>query len=359
MSQAIAQRLGLPGTLTRAGWELPDGLPEDVWQQAGEALKTIEGSVMWWLGDWLNYGERVYGETYSQALDATDYSYGTLSTAKWVAKKVEFSRRIENLSWSHHQQVANLVPEAQAQWLERAAGDGLTVAELRAAVQREKRRVEYGAGDESGTLADLERLVTDGRTFGTIYADPPWRYDNSATRGAVGERSPNVTTGSTAGYDGTLSVEDICALPVAQLAAADSHLHLWTTNGLLFEAQRVIEAWGFTYKSCFVWVKPKMGMGNYWRVSHEFLLFAVRGNAEFGSHAIKSWGEYPRGQHSAKPEQVRQLIEVVSPAPRLELFGRGAHPGWFVWGNQADRRNLFTLDIPHEHGAIAVMEAAS
>ena len=140
-------------------------------------------------------------------------------------------------------------------------------------------------------------------------------------------------------------------MPVAALGAESSHLHLWTTNAFLFDAKRVIEAWGYAYKSCFVWVKPQMGMGNYWRVSHEFLLFAVRGKAKFGDHAIKSWGEYPRGQHSEKPHQVRRLIEGVSPGPRLELFGRGAHPGWFVWGNQADRRHLFTLAIPHVDSA--------
>lgn len=360
MSQEIAHRLGLPGTLTRTGWDIPDGILFEEWERAYRALSSVGRSVLWWVGDCLNYGERTYGETYAQALDATDYEYQTLRNAKWVAGRVGLSSRKDNLSFAHHLQVASLSPDAQARWLDQAESEGLTVAELRAAVQREKRRIEYGVGDESGTLADLERLITDGRTFGTIYADPPWRYDNSATRGAVGERSANVTTGSTAGYDGTMSVDEICALPVAQLAAENSHLHLWTTNGMLFDAKRVIDAWGFEYKSCFVWVKPKLGMGNYWRVSHEFLLFAVRGSAEFGSHAIKSWGEFPRGQHSAKPEPIRKLIEEVSPAPRLELFGRGAHPGWFVWGNQCDRRNLFTLDIPHEsrrasEGAFAEM----
>ena len=114
------------------------------------------------------------------------------------------------------------------------------------------------AGYPSITRA-LAELIERGHRFPTIYADPPWRYQNSASRAAAENHYP------------TLSLEEICAEPVADLAEENSHLHLWTTNAFLADAFEVMDAWGFTYKSCFVWVKDKLGMGNYWRVSHEYL----------------------------------------------------------------------------------------
>src|SRR5262249_23575114 len=150
--------------------------------------------------------------------------------------------------------------------------------------------------------------IQEGRTFGTIYADPPWLYSNQGTRAATSRH-----------YSG-LTVEELCALPVGKLAAPDAHLHLWTTNGFLFEAPKLFAAWGFEFRSSFVWVKPQIGIGNYWRNSHEFLLTAVRGDAKsFRNRNLRSWLECRRGPHSAKPEAVRALVERASPGPRLEL----------------------------------------
>jgi N6-adenosine-specific RNA methylase IME4 len=106
-----------------------------------------------------------------------------------------------------------------------------------------------------------------------------------------------------------------------------------------------MEAWGFEYKSCLVWVKPEMGIGNYWRVSHEFLLFGIRGKAPFRDRGLKSWLECGRGPHSSKPEQVRQMIEKASPKPRLELFGRRVAEEWTVWGNQIEK-TMFDASVP-------------
>jgi N6-adenosine-specific RNA methylase IME4 len=137
-----------------------------------------------------------------------------------------------------------------------------------------------------------------------------------------------------------MSVKEICAEPVREIVADDAHLHLWTTNAFLREAFDVMEAWGFTYKSCFVWVKPQFGIGNYWRVSHEFLLFGVRGKCPFRSHSEKSWQELDRGEHSAKPDEIRQIIEKVSPGPYLEMYGRELAPQspWTIYGNQVTER---------------------
>lgn len=182
--------------------------------------------------------------------------------------------------------------------------------------------VELG---DSCVVPDLASL--DGQRFGTIYADPPWQYGNQGTRA------------STDNHYSTMTVDELCDMDVLGVVADDAHLHLWTTNAFLFDARLVMEAWGFQYRSCFVWVKPQMGIGNYWRVSHEFMLLGIRGDAKrFNDKTLKSWAEYPRGRHSAKPDEVRGMIEAASPGPYLELFGRKSVNGWTVLGNQVEQR---------------------
>lgn len=181
---------------------------------------------------------------------------------------------------------------------------------------------------DNGIVGNLRDLIAAGRKFRTIYADPPWRYGNQATRA------------STDNHYGTMTVEEICAEPVAELVEDDAHLHLWTTNAFLPESFRVMEAWGFEYKSVFVWCKPQMGIGNYWRVSHEFMLFGIRGKQPFRARDEMSWAEIDRTEHSAKPDPIRLKVEKVSPGPYLEMYGRVYMPGspWTVYGNQVNRR---------------------
>ncbi len=181
---------------------------------------------------------------------------------------------------------------------------------------------------ENSIVTSLDELVASGNRYPTIYADPPWRYENQASRAAAAKH-----------YQ-TLSTFELCNLPVSKLVTLDAHLHLWTTNGFLFEAQDVMRAWGFTYKSCLIWLKPQIGMGNYWRVSHEFLLLGVRGTLPFRDNTCRSWLVERRRRHSQKPYAVRELVERVSPGPYLELFGRIELPNsnWTVFGNQVERR---------------------
>lgn len=177
-------------------------------------------------------------------------------------------------------------------------------------------------GDVAESLA-----AKSGRKFGCVYADPPWQYGNQSTRASTDNH-----------YD-TMTIADLKALPVASVVADDAHLHLWTTNAFLRDSFDVIEAWGFEYRSVFVWVKPQMGIGNYWRVSHEFLLTAIRGDSKrFNDRSLMSWLQADRTKHSAKPEAVRGFIERASPGPYLELFGRKPVGGWTVLGNQIDAR---------------------
>ena len=177
-----------------------------------------------------------------------------------------------------------------------------------------------------GVCDDLNTLIEAGETFGCIYADPPWKYGNQGTRAATGN------------HYATMTVDEICEEPVSRLSSPNAHLHLWTTNAFLPEAFRVIQAWGFTYKSCLLWVKPQMGIGNYWRVSHEFLLLGIKGKAPFRNRAQMSWLQAARTKHSRKPPEVRERIEMVSPGPYLEMYGREKVDGWTVYGNQVDAK---------------------
>ena len=181
----------------------------------------------------------------------------------------------------------------------------------------------------TASLGDLPR-----GHFGCVYADPPWQYGNQATRA------------STDNHYGTMAIGDLCEMPVSELVADDAHLHLWTTNSFIREAFQLIEAWGFEYRSMFVWVKPQMGIGNYWRVSHEIMLLGIRGNAKrFNDRSLKSWHEASRTKHSAKPEAVRGMIEKASGGPYLELFGRSEVPGWTVFGNQISGQKLMEYTV--------------
>lgn len=159
--------------------------------------------------------------------------------------------------------------------------------------------------------------------FRVVVADPPWQYGNKATRGAAED------------HYSTMTIEELCALPVLERAADDAHLYLWVTNGFLREGFDVLTAWGFAYKTCLTWVKPQMGMGNYFRSSTEHVLFGVRGSLKTQDRALMNWFEAPRTRHSAKPGSFYDLVEKASPGPYLEMFARSRRLGWTGWGNEA------------------------
>ena len=222
-----------------------------------------------------------------------------------------------------------LMAEHRALWWPKLEQAGLSRAQVLADIAALTRGDHQPSG-ETCTTSDLHKLIERGARFGAIYADPPWVYDNQGTRAATGN------------HYGGLTVDELCALPVRELAAPDAHLHLWTTNAFLFDCPRIFDAWGFEFRSSFVWVKPQMGIGNYWRNSHEFLLTAIRGNAKrFSDRTLKSWLDCDRSRHSEKPFIVRDYIRRASPGPYLEMFARTPAEGWTVWGNEIDRGLLF------------------
>lgn len=171
-----------------------------------------------------------------------------------------------------------------------------------------------------------QAFVLPERTYPVVYADPPWRYDYSETDSRKIENQ----------YD-TMTLEDICGLPIQTVAAPDAALFLWATSPKLREALRVIDVWGFTYRTCAVWDKQKIGMGYYFRQQHELLLVATRGDipAPPEKARVSSVISETRGKHSKKPERVYQIIEAMYPdLSKIELFARNKRDGWESWGNQ-------------------------
>lgn len=159
--------------------------------------------------------------------------------------------------------------------------------------------------------------------YRTIVADPPWQYGNKATRAAAEDHYP------------TMSITELCDLPVEEWAHDEAHLYLWATNGFLREAFDVLDAWGFTYKTTLTWVKPQLGLGNYFRSSTEHVLFGVRGGMKTLNSNQINWFEAKRGRHSQKPGLFFDLVEKCSPGPYLEMFARSRRLGdWHSWGNE-------------------------
>lgn len=169
------------------------------------------------------------------------------------------------------------------------------------------------------------------RVFGVIYADPPWRYDS-------GTVDP---TRKIENHYPTMDIKDICAIQPP--ASKDCVLYMWATAPMLVEAMQVISAWGFRYKTHAIWDKQKIGIGFWFRGQHELLMVGVRGKvrAPEPEKRVPSVIRHPRGQHSAKPDQVRDLITGWFPGvPKLEMFARPwtemwpKHDEWETWGNE-------------------------
>ena len=180
--------------------------------------------------------------------------------------------------------------------------------------------------------------MVQGGPFSTVMADPPWQFQNRTGKVAPEHKRLN--------RYGTMTLPEICALPVADIVAPTAHLYLWVPNALLPEGLEVMKAWGFSYKSNLVWHKIRKdggpdgrGVGFYFRNVTELLLFGVRGkNARTldpGRTQVNFLATQKR-EHSRKPDEQYPLIEACSPGPRLEMFARGPREGWSVWGNQSD-----------------------
>lgn len=183
--------------------------------------------------------------------------------------------------------------------------------------------------------------------YNIIYADPPWQYNKTASK-----KGRTVETHYT-----TMPINDICALPVSEIAADDSVLLMWGTFPKLAEGLRVVQAWGFEYKTvAFVWVKAKksfnifqtsflpdmlfadfFGMGKWTRSNAEIVLLGTKGKPKRKQANVRQIVYSPITEHSRKPDEVAQrIVKLCGDVPRVELFARRQNPGWDIFGNEVE-----------------------
>jgi N6-adenosine-specific RNA methylase IME4 len=183
----------------------------------------------------------------------------------------------------------------------------------------------------------LDALKGLGR-YGTILIDPPWRFQNRTGKVAPEHRRLHRYR--------TMSLDELAALPVANLAADRSHLYLWCPNALLNEGLDLMARWGFRYKGNLVWLKVRKdggpdgrGVGFYFRNVTELVLFGVRGGIRTrapGRRQVNLIATRKR-EHSRKPDELYGIIEACSFGPFVELFAREARPGWTQWGDEVGK----------------------
>ena len=317
------------GFLLRARSAVPVGRPSiEGWTTAlGFAVAANDASPFW-IGDLVAYADsrKEWKDKLDQAIAMTGLALQTLHNLGYISRKIEEPERRLAQSVAHADAVAPLARQEQTKWLSKSRTEGWSVRELRTEIRASSRRKVIEG-----------QAVLEGM-FRVIYSDPPWAYND---RGDIRVGKSSAYKRAEAHYP-TMTIEELCKLPVEAHALKDSILFLWVTAPMLLQnpgPREVLEAWGFTYKENFVWDKVLGNFGHYNHVQHEHLIVATRGSClpDQPTPQPKSIIVERRSDvHSAKPESVRKMIERHwTVGPYLELFGRERHENWTVFGNDA------------------------
>ena len=335
MNNELQLQIG-PYRTTYVGTEILRESTSEEWQVYGEILRRVDEVKQWAIGDWLVDGKRHYGDKlYEKAALILNVEKNILEHYKSQSERFELCLRKQNLSWSHHKEVASLKPVIEnkktgklklsnketdhkkiTEMLLNAEKEELSVRDLRNKVSAYKRRQDSEI-----------RLANEPEKYDIILADPAWQYDFSVSdsRNIDNQYAPS-------------SMDDMKRLRVP--AAEDCVLFMWGTSPKLREAFALIDAWGFEYKTCGVWVKDKIGMGYYFRQQHELILIATKGDLQLPDEDIRPSSVFkaPRTEHSEKPNCIYEAIETMYPNyKKLEMFGRGAaRSDWDIWGDESN-----------------------
>jgi N6-adenosine-specific RNA methylase IME4 len=299
---------------------------EEMARRSGLVSETIQVEVWltrflnrWRLGEALRALKRGGGPGRGKKIVGSDNLFmATTKRLRLARESIVEVQRLACMPWAEALKYRDMARE-RPDWRTFAAG--LAYARRWWTKERHLERLE-----EIGIAAALEML---GLRYPIILADPPWRYENPPMGG--GNRSIE-------NHYPTMALDEICALPIEDIAASDSTLYLWATAPKLAECFKVLDAWGFIYRTNFVWIKDKIGMGYHARSQHELLLVAKRGNLPppAAEERVSSVIHADRGEHSKKPAIFHELIDRWYPdLPKVELFARVGRPGWATWGNQA------------------------
>jgi N6-adenosine-specific RNA methylase IME4 len=271
------------------------------------------------------------GPSIEEASRLLNVGHASVERAKTVqrAGAPELVHAVEQgvVSVSAAADVATLPAQEQREIVARGEREILEAAK---AIRGEKARERYAARMARNIeISARNSPIELGQRYPVILADPPWNYrlynEKSGSSRAAAEHYP------------TMTMNEICALPVSNLATDAAALFLWTTAPHLQESFQALAAWGFEYKTNAVWVKDKIGLGFFIRGQHELMLIATRGDmpSPLPANRPPSVITAPRREHSRKPDEAYEMIErMYRQLPKIELFARQARPGWEVWGNE-------------------------
>lgn len=187
-------------------------------------------------------------------------------------------------------------------------------------------------------------MATGKGEYNIIYADPPWKYNSRANH-------KTRFRGGACGHYSLMSMDEIKALPIPDIAAENCALFMWCTFPFLEDQIKLFKHWGFKYKTVgFTWVKtnskagtPFFGVGYYTKSNTEVCLLGIKGKIKPITNTISSVIISQRREHSRKPDEVREkIVQLFGDLPRIELFARNKTEGWDVWGNEVDNSIDFT-----------------
>lgn len=275
--------------------------------------------------------ERLKGEAEALLRCADKSTVSTWRKAIQVLDAVDLSQP-EHIQPTHLREIARHAGEDEwPGWVKRCEKDRLTVADLRSLLM---------ARQTSAAAESAETTAPTG-TYRTLVIDPPWAYQNNSGR----QRQP---------YAGrNLSLEEIKGFNVGRwVPPDDGHLYLWVTDAYAGDAYSIIRAWGFEPKCSLVWVKDRIGMGNYFRHQHELCFFAVKGNLRLKRMDTPTVFAAPMTKHSEKPDAFYSLVEDCSPGPYLDVFARKKRAGWDVFGDEVTEEYQLRIDGKNESSLV-------
>lgn len=288
----------------------------------GKTLKTVEGAVQFWIGDWINanWGKYEHGK-YDEA-EKLGYDKELLRQYSFVSERIESVIRITVLSWSHHREVASLSSDQQKHWLQQAVENNWTVRELKDAIKKAQKP---------------EVLELPEGKYQILYIDPPWQYSDKLIKGygAVEHHYPTLSIEQIRDY------KDENGRLIKDLADKNAVLFLWVPIPILLNdlsrIEDLIQSWKFRSVQTFIWDKQRHNYGHYVSATCELLLICIKGSYLPKCEKLENQLQSIKrsSKHSKKPEEFRQIInKMYSSGKRIELFARKKTNGWDTWGDE-------------------------
>lgn len=249
------------------------------WQECGEFIKKANGAVHFWIGDWLNYGEKEYGEKYSQVLEETGYDYQTLRNDSYIASRIDLSRRRDNVPFGIYSEIAPFNPDKQEELLDKVVENGMSIKELR----KQKHKILLDSVrptismDENLILGDaingLQKIPDN--SIDCVVTDPPYGIDYQSNRREVKEQLDRIQNDKAEAFS---LLDDVCRnlLPKVKI---NSHLYFFTSWKVYSKFENIISKY-FEIKNMIVWDKGNHGAGDLegnFGERHELIIFATKG----------------------------------------------------------------------------------